>query len=351
MKPENIAIPARYYLRLLDHLAISGLPTSELLQHAGINPRGLREPDAQLRLSQVEHLIDMALDEYHIPGDSAFELGALLSVTAHSIVGFGMLNSPHIEHSMQFLARFFRLVMPTFSMRYSKHRDGATITWHPVVGMGQRCLAFHLESIATAAYREVCELSSELPLFRVDMSIERPAHWARYAELNGARWHFSALGQPGIRMRFDFDASRYPLNTADTNALKVAEARCRALQQSVAVKGAFKDWVLMMLRDAANGQPSLSDLASVLNLSTRSLNRHLAREGCSFRDLSKQVQHQLACERLCDPHLSITEIALSLGFSETSNFSRFFKGRQGVSPREFRQRAQHHNKPPTPPAG
>ena len=346
MKSENIAIPARYYLRLLDHLAVTGLPTSELLKRAGINPRGLREPDAQLRLSQVENLLDMALDEYHIPGDSAFELGALLSVTTHSIVGFGMLNSPHIEHSLKFLARFFRLVMPTFSMRYNKHRGGATITWHPVVGRGQRCLSFHLEAIATAAYREVCELSPDLPTFRVDVSIEQPAHRSRYNELDGARWHFASLGQPGIRMQFDFDASKYPLNTADSNALNVAEARCRALQQSVAVKGAFKDWVLMMLRDAANGQPSLTDLASVLNLSARSLNRHLAKEGCSFRQLSNQVQHQLACERLRDPHLSITEIALSLGFSETSNFSRFFKQRQGLSPRDFRHQAQHDDNEP-----
>lgn len=334
---DNIAVPARYYLRLLEVLESSGVPTGALLQQAGISARGLHEPDAQLRLRQIENLISVAIDDYQIPGDSAFDLGARISVTTHSIVGFGMLNSPNFESSLQFMARFFRLVMPTFSMRYTKHACGATLTWLPVVGMSPRCLAFHIESIANAAYREFRELSPDLPVFRIEMSIDRPAHWARYNSLTGGRWVFGQLEKPGITIHFDFDASSYPLNTADTNAFKVAEARCRALQHNVATRGSYKDWVLMMLRDAANGQPSLSDLASVLNLSTRTLNRYLMNEGTNFRTLSNQVQHQLACERLSDPWLSITEIALSLGFTETSNFSRFFKAKQGLSPREFRR--------------
>lgn len=335
---DNIAVPARYYLRLLEVLEASGVPTGALLQQAGISARGLHEPDAQLRLRQIENLISVAMDEYQIPGDAAFELGARISVTTHSLVGFGMLNSPHIESSLQFLARFFRLVMPTFSMRYTKHAHGATLRWMPVVGMSPRCLAFHIESIANAAYREFRELSPELPVFSIEMSIDRPAHVARYSSLVGGRWVFGQMEQPGIAIHFDFDATKYPLNTADTNAFKVAEARCRALQHSVATRGSYKDWVLMMLRDAANGQPSLSDLASVLNLSTRTLNRHLMNEGTNFRSLSNQVQHQLARERLHDPWLSITEIALSLGFTETSNFSRFFRLKEGLSPRDFRRR-------------
>nr|MBV6630081.1 AraC family transcriptional regulator ligand-binding domain-containing protein [Oceanococcus sp. HetDA_MAG_MS8] len=336
MKTQDPGVPARYYLRMLEYLELQDIPLRRVLKHSGINPQGLQAPDAHLRLSQIESLVNVLFDDLSISNDIALDWGALLGVSTHSIVGFGMLNSPNIEHSLQFVARFFRLVMPTFSMRYVRHNGGATITWRPIVGMSPRCLDFHIESIANAAYREIRELAPGLPIFRVDLSIKEPAHKARYRKLTGASWRFACLERPGAMIHFDFDASMYPLNTADTNAFRVAEERCRALQQSVAVKGAFKSWVRMMLRDAGNGQPDLKDLAGVLNISTRTLNRHLQNEGTTFREIAGQVQHELACKRLCDPHLSVTEIALSLGFTETANFSRFFKSKQGVSPRAFR---------------
>ncbi|MEN8720421.1 MAG: AraC family transcriptional regulator ligand-binding domain-containing protein [Oceanococcaceae bacterium] len=336
MKSHDISVPARYYLRLAELLAQDGVPTARLFAQANIGTRGIYEPDAMLKLAQVESLLNIVFDDYGARGDLALELGRILPASTHSVVGFGMLNSAHVESSLQFVARFFRLVMPTFAMHYARQGRGAIIRWRPVVGMSARCLSFHIEAIASAAYREIRELSSDLPRFHVDLSIAEVPHLSRYQEMRGAWWQFGHLDWPGIELTFDFDAATYPLEMADTNALRVAEERCKALYNAVATRGSFTEWVVMMLRDAGNGQPSLNDLADVMNISTRSLHRYLEKEGSSFRELAKKVQHQLACERLKDSRHSITEIAISLGFTESSNFSRFFAARQGMSPRAYR---------------
>ena len=340
MRESDIAVPARYYVRLGEILSRLSVDPHELFAKARVSIASVQKPDALLPFSQVDRLVNLAIDMSG-RSDLGIELGRTLSASSHSIVGFGMLNSPNVERALQFVARFFRLVMPSFAMRYTRLQQGADIHWSPVVGMSGPCLAFHIEAIATAAYREALELSgANLPKFRMGLSIAEPPHHARYREFSTAQWTFGVGQRPGIHIHFDYDVSRYPLETADLNALHVAEERCRALASSLAAGGSYKDWVSMMLREAGEGQPSLTDLAVILNLSARTLDRHLKREGSGFRELAAQTQHDLACARLRESRLSITEVAHSLGFSDAANFTRAFRTRAGCNPREFRQREQ-----------
>lgn len=336
MSDKDIEVPARYYVRLGQLLASRGVDVQQLFAKARVSARAAEQPDAHLRLSQVERLVALAAEAGGT--DIAVDLGRTLSASTHSIVGFGMLNSPNVERAMQFVTRFFRLVMPSFSMRYTKLPNGADISWVPTVGMSAHCLTFHLEGIAAAAYTEVTELSRELPPFRGTLSIPEPRHRERYLELKGAQWQFGVGAKPTVHLIFDYDLSRYPLGLADSNALRVAEERCRSLASSVAADGHYKDWAIMMLREAGDGQPSLSDLAAVLNLSPRTLDRYLRRENTGFRKLAAQVQYELACARLARRNMSVTEVAHSLGFSDTANFTRSFKSLAGCGPREYRLR-------------
>lgn len=338
MSSRDFAVPARYYVRFGELLAQMNVDVPALFARARISARAMEEPDAQVRFSQVEKLVELAT-EASGRSDLGIELGRTLTASTHSIVGFGMLNSPNVERSLQFVARFFRLVMPSFSMRYTKRPAGAEMSWSPAVGMSGPCLSFHIEAIATAAYRELQELSGgRLPLFHAELSIPEPLHRERYRQQRGAHWSFSAGERPGVLMRFDYDVSHYPVVAADPNALRVAEERCRALVSQVAAKGSFKEWTAMMLREAGDGLPGITDLAAVLNLSSRTLDRYLKSEGTGFRELSAQVQHELACERLEQGTYSITAVAQSLGFRDVANFTRAFRNRAGCSPSAFREK-------------
>jgi AraC-like DNA-binding protein len=337
MAKRELPVPARYYMRLQEVLGRQGIDMRDLLSELSLPLAALEEPDATLYFSQVEQIIARAV-EASGRSDLGFELGRLLTVSTHSVVGFGMVNSPTVEHAMHFVARYFRLVMPSFRMRYTSGPDHGELLFTPTAAMGHQCLSFHIETIAMAALRDVHDMVGSRPPCRMYLSIAEPPHVQRYNELHDVQCIFGTDRGPSVRLLFQADFRRFPISMADTNALKVAEERCRALVQQVAGVRQFADWVAMTLREVGDGVPSLAELAGALNLSTRTLNRYLEREGTSYRELAGRIQHELACERLAAGVLSITEIAYSLGFRDTANFTRAFRSRAGCSPRDYRLR-------------
>jgi len=78
--------------------------------------------------------------------------------------------------------------------------------------------------------------------------------------------------------------------------------------------------------------------ASDFGMSTRSFQRKLAERDVSYFDIRNRVRAQIAKCMLAETRVPITSIALQLGYSETSAFSRGFKIHVGETPVEFRRR-------------
>lgn len=67
-------------------------------------------------------------------------------------------------------------------------------------------------------------------------------------------------------------------------------------------------------------------------------NRHLDKEGVSFRDLALAIRNERACHMLAQGTQAISQIAYRLGYSDVANFSRSFKKQNGVSPSDYQRR-------------
>lgn len=83
----------------------------------------------------------------------------------------------------------------------------------------------------------------------------------------------------------------------------------------------------------------LETLAALAELSPRSLQRHLHQNGTSFRDIVTRAQMRRAARLAEETTMTLTEIALSLGYQDPGNFTRAFKQFHGCSPSSFRNRA------------
>ncbi|MCA6062313.1 helix-turn-helix transcriptional regulator [Thalassolituus marinus] len=88
------------------------------------------------------------------------------------------------------------------------------------------------------------------------------------------------------------------------------------------------------LRD---GEPSIDQIARVLNCSARTLQRRLQVAGTSYREELNLVRYKLARSYLEDPSLQIIDVAMLLGYSEHSVFTRAFREWSGKTPQDFRQ--------------
>src|SRR3569623_493624 len=117
MAASDLLVPARYYARIPEVLARDAIDFVALLKSQRISPKLLTEPDAMLRVSQVDRLIQKIFEKTQRT-DLAFEIGKMLTASAHSFVGFGMLNSDNLDQALRFEAQYFRLVMPSFRMQY-----------------------------------------------------------------------------------------------------------------------------------------------------------------------------------------------------------------------------------------
>ena len=83
---------------------------------------------------------------------------------------------------------------------------------------------------------------------------------------------------------------------------------------------------------------SICEVADMLYISDRYLyNLFVKHIGVSPKKYLNELRLNRACELLMSHHMSVTEVAMSVGFDDVLAFSRFFKKNILVSPTEYRK--------------
>ncbi|MES2489697.1 MAG: helix-turn-helix transcriptional regulator, partial [Pseudomonadota bacterium] len=103
-----------------------------------------------------------------------------------------------------------------------------------------------------------------------------------------------------------------------------------------------KAGLLADIEQALSAQPRLlgqgiEQVATILELHPRTLQRRLREQGEGFAELQARVRYRIACEALRDSTEDIESISERLGFSDRRSFTRAFVRWSGVSPSIFRQ--------------
>ena len=85
---------------------------------------------------------------------------------------------------------------------------------------------------------------------------------------------------------------------------------------------------------------SLKHIANQLDMSVSSLQRKLAQESTSYKDIKDSIILKLSNRLLENTKRSLMDIAVELGFSDTNSFSRTYKRLNNRTPLEFRNSCQ-----------
>ncbi len=91
----------------------------------------------------------------------------------------------------------------------------------------------------------------------------------------------------------------------------------------------------LLRRELRNGLTTIDEASAVLNVSSRTLTRHLRDEGTTFQECLDQVRFELV-RVYRRQSLSALEIALLIGFHDSKSLYRAFKRWSGVSFSEYR---------------
>src|SRR5260221_28029 len=80
----------------------------------------------------------------------------------------------------------------------------------------------------------------------------------------------------------------------------------------------------------------IHEVAKELGMSSRTLQRRIAEEGSSFRQLLSDARRELARVYLQHPSLGLSKTASLLGYEDSNSFLRAFRVWEGVTPTEWR---------------
>jgi AraC-like DNA-binding protein len=337
-------IPARYFAMLCEYLDTVSVRSDEVLRAAGLERRQINQPGFIISTQQMESLL-VAVDEISGRDDLALELGSRINLNSHDILSCALLSSVTLDQLLSLYSHFHRLICPLFTMQYRRSNGSAELTFKPCMPMSRRALHFWLEVIAVSMPLQLKSVTqSRLGTCRVDVPmnkpVDKPGGTPRFQNVGQLHYHFDSSSVPHLRMQFNDLQLDGRLPMGNAFAVKQAEERCKAMLADFSKKSSWGEWVSMKLQHAEDCQPTLSELAKTLNVSTRTLDRYLTRESTSFRDLAVRVRTESARELLCNGRLSVSQIAYALGYSDIANFSRSFKKVCGLSPTAYRDEFQ-----------
>jgi len=338
MTTPDRRVPVRYLSLLLGWMAARQFDVGRLLQMAGLTAARFERADETLSPAEVNAFV-VAARQLSGRSDLGFELGRLIKLNSHDILGYGMLSCGSIDEMLRLVVRYYPLMTETFTLRYQRRPEGGEAVYSPTIAMPLEMLRFYLEVLAVTHQNQIAmALGGNSAAYDIHIAMPPPPHLDRYLTLAPVRFHFDDGAMPGVIVRMGPRLLDQPLAMADAQVVQQVMARCDALQRRPTPDGGWGDYVSMLLREAEGQQPTLEDIGKRLRLSARTIDRNLKKEGVQFRELAQQIRFERASALLAEPGATVSQVAERLGFSDSSNFSRAFLRFTGVAPSSLLKR-------------
>ena len=319
-----------WFRTMSDAFQQRGLNADELLATCGVPIGATDEMD-------VHHLSDLfsGIWEQAVvkTGDPSIGLiGPEHPLAAFGVISHMLLSSVDLHAAARCLARFAALVSPTFSM--DLERDGALM--HVTFGIsgGRRPVPMQrFDFLATVFLSGAKWMTGRALVPNVlHVPFPAPADVRPWRDAYGCPIVFDASA-----FKAEFNAQAFD-RTIPTGDPAIADLCVRMTEQAAQDFGdRFTGKVRQVLtRILSKGDPRREQVADLLCVSERTLQRRLSEEGTSFAELVDAVRRERAERMLARGFLSVTEMACELGFSDPSNFYRACKRWFGLSPSSLR---------------
>jgi AraC-like DNA-binding protein len=331
-------IPVRYVRPLLE-LVQSQQPADVaiILRAGGVTAAELRG-DAMLTMRQFDAL-HLAAAATLGRTDLGFDLGDRIGRDSHDALSVVLRSCRTLDATLRMIARYWRLIIPGVRLRYVRQSGYGEYIFRPGAATSQATLHAIEETFAVGFHRDCVRLLGKPAGLQVWLSMPPPPHVARYRALTPTRFHFSASPLPEVRCVIPAALLDRPLPGATSPDTTTIDALLQAGGGGER-RRQVSDWIELMLREAEGVQPTLSELADLLDVGERTLSRQLAAEGCNLRRLGSAIRYQRACALLRDSAQPIEQIGARLGYGSPAAFSTAFRNCSGTSPRTYRKAAR-----------
>lgn len=327
-------LPGTYACLLADVVARWSIPAARLLDGSRVQPEDLLSPLWQLEHGEFSRLLKRAVALTGEPG-LGFHIGLQMKVSCHGLLGYAALFASNVGEALAIAQDFIGLQSSTLGLRLDKCGDRAHLYIEermPAYPLGEIGTTFTLLGLATMGEA----LTGRRLLGQADVRFSEPAYFARFSHLLPGT---VAFDQPCTRMSFDLSYLDLPLVMADPVAARLAREQCKQALHALVGRDDLISLVRELAFDETMGCGDLDYVAERLHMSPRTLQRRLRLLGVSFSDILDGLRRQKAEVMLRRGDYSLAQVAETLGYTDTTNFSRAFRRWTGMSPRRYRRPA------------
>jgi AraC-like DNA-binding protein len=325
--------------RILAAAEAQGVDPGDLGRRAGLG--SLPDGDARLPVAKLYALWRAAHECTGIPGFSA-TVARATRIDGMGLFGFAVMTAPRGLDALQLAGRLFPMVNDSGSFRVDVDAASVTARWQ---GPPARDGGHHLSNESVLAHFAGCTreiVGPDVRLRRVTLGHELTARTAATLAAFFDCTVEHGAGQDSLVFVRDSLEGAPELASPGMHAFlrQQAEGALAGLRRAVGLSGDLVARVREeILRRLSGGDASMEAVASALAMAPRTLRRRLDERDVAFQRLVEEVRREEARALLADPGRSITEVALDLGFAETSAFTRAYRRWYGVPPSQGRGRS------------
>ncbi|HCF6385809.1 AraC family transcriptional regulator [Ectopseudomonas toyotomiensis] len=326
-------INSGFVAQLVKNLEGEGLDSLRLCRQAGIDAALLKQPDGFVPRADAYRLMMLAQAE---SGDPDIGLRAYRHFLpgGFQLVGYTMMSSPNLQGALESLVRYLPLLGTGVQLGLSREEGGQRLWAIDDLEAIEKPRAF--EDAGLAVVLGFCRwlTGGSLPRLReIEFTYPEPADTTEHRRLFDCSLRF---GAPRIGILFDREALSHPLSTAN-EALALLHGRFAEHRMDQLRKASYSERTRAWLVERLSlGGYDMGTVAKGLEVSTRTLQRGLAREGANFRDVLDGARRQLADYYLRNTSYSMTHVGDLLGFREASSFHKACLRWFGMPPGRYR---------------
>ena len=307
-----------------------GADPDALLREADVAPEATVIPGIYLPYANYMRLLEIAARETGAPH---FALAMMRNASAETLgtTGIIMTQADTVGEAWQALAHFYR-IHDTYGAVALEQAEGRAMVSYRIPRNdrpGTRQVYDAAAGLANNIMKQFCGSAFQALEYR--LPYPQPADLSCYAVLGAARLRFDS---EAMQMCFDplLLERRLPGRRDELRLLLERYLVTHEAGAPVSTRRKVEDLIRRLL---PTGDCTLPVVAETLSVTVRTLQARLDDEQTSFRQLLEQVRREIATYHLRRGDMPLTQLAMVLGYSELSAFSRSFRRWYGVSPRDW----------------
>ena len=326
---------ASYELAFVAALKQCSLDPAAVFRDAGVQLRASSDPLARISNADVAKLFQASIKA---SGDPYFGIAVgrnMQPVNLHA-VGFGLLASSSIRDFYQRICNYYRVVSQNAEFLHYDDDNSSILAASNIKASAchesEDAFIIMIVDFLRRLYQE------ELNPVWVELHRPCPRQGEQpYLDFFRCPVKFDCTD---IRIAIDGKLVDSPLPGASAELAQSNDGIAMRYLEQLDRDDIVNRVRRIVIEDLASGMLTKQRTADRLHMSPRNLQFKLTALDTTFQEILDQTRQNLAKGYIEQSHLSITEIAYILGFSDSANFTRAFKRWTDRSPSDFRTMLQ-----------